>query len=46
VEKKQRHPVSGRHADKFALAFCCPKTFSAPHDSVQFLEQLDLLIDQ
>jgi len=46
VEEKERHPVSGRHPDQFTLCFGGPKTFGAPHDLIQLLEQLNLLIDQ
>jgi hypothetical protein len=46
VEEKERHPVSGRHPDQFPSFFSRPKTFGAPHDLIQFLQQLNLLIDQ
>jgi len=46
VEKKERHPVSGRHPDQFTFCFGGPKTFGAPHDLIQLLEQFNLLIDQ
>jgi hypothetical protein len=45
VEEKERHSVSHRHSIEFAPCFCRPKTFGASHDSIQFLEQLNLLID-
>jgi hypothetical protein len=46
VEKQERHPVSGWHSDEFPACFRRPKTFGAAHDSIQFLEQLNLLVDQ
>ena len=46
MEEKERHPVSRRHSTEFAACFRRPKTFGASHDLVQFLEQLDLLINQ
>jgi hypothetical protein len=46
VKKQERHPVSGRHSDKFARCFCCPKTFSASHDLIEFLQKLNLLVNQ
>jgi hypothetical protein len=44
--KYQRHPVTGRNPSQFARAFRRPETFGAPHDSIQFLQQLNLLINQ
>jgi hypothetical protein len=46
VEKKERQPVSGRHSDQFAGGFCCPKRFSAADDLIEFLEKLNLLVNQ
>jgi hypothetical protein len=46
VEEEERHPVSGRHPDQFTFSFGGPKTFGAPHDLIQLLEQLNLRIDQ
>jgi len=45
VEKQERHPVSGRHSNQFPSLFSRPKTFGASHDLIQFLQQLDLVID-
>jgi hypothetical protein len=46
VEEKERHPVSGRHPDQFTFCFGGPKTFGVSHDLVEFLQKLNLLIDQ
>jgi hypothetical protein len=46
VKKEKRHPVSRRHANKFAICFSRSKTFGAAHDLIQVMEQLDLLIYQ
>jgi hypothetical protein len=46
VEEKERHPVSAWYPDEFTFCFGGPKTFGAPHDLIQLLEQLNLLIDQ
>src|SRR4030095_556205 len=46
VKKEQGHPVSGRHANKFAICFSRSKTLGTAHDLIQVLEQLDLLIYQ
>ena len=46
MEEKERHPVSRRHSTKFAACFRNAKTFGAANDLVEFLEQLNLLIDQ
>jgi hypothetical protein len=46
VEEKERHPVSAWYPDQFTFCFGGPKTFGAPHDLIQLLEQLNLLIDQ
>src|SRR4029450_10044041 len=45
AKEKEGHSVSHRHSIEFAPCFCRPKTFGASHDSIQFLEQLNLLID-
>src|SRR5881275_326461 len=46
VEEKERHPVSGRHPDQSTPCFGGPKTFGASYNSVEFLQKLNLLIDQ
>ena len=46
MEEKEGHSVSGRHSNQFPSFFSRPKTFGAPHDLIQLLEQLNLLIDQ
>jgi hypothetical protein len=46
VEEKERHPVSAWYPDQFTFCFGGPKAFGAPHDLIQLLEQLNLLIDQ
>src|SRR4030095_10290687 len=46
AEKKERHPITGRDPSEFALAFSCPKTLGAADDLVQFLELLNLLVNQ
>jgi hypothetical protein len=46
VEKQERHPVSSRHSDEFACCFCRPKMFGGPDDLVEFLQQLNLLVNQ
>jgi hypothetical protein len=46
MEKQERHPVSGRHSNQFPSLFSRPKTLGAPHDLIQFLQQLNLLIHQ
>jgi hypothetical protein len=44
VEENQCHAIAGRHSDEFTSCFCSAKTFGASHDSIQFLEQLNLLV--
>ena len=46
MKKKERHPVSRWHSDEFARCFCCPKRLAAAHDLIEFLQKLDLLVDQ
>ena len=46
AEKKQRHSIPGRHPDQFVACFCCTKRFGVPDDPIQFLQQLNLLVDQ
>ncbi len=46
MKEKERHPVSGRHSLEFAARFRRTKTFGASDDLIQFLEQLNLFIDQ
>src|SRR5207247_6974388 len=46
AEKKECHPVSSRHSIELAACFRCSKAFSASHDLIEFLEQLNLFIDQ
>jgi len=46
VEEKERHPVSAWYPDEFAFCFGGPKTFGVSHDLVEFLQKLNLLIDQ
>jgi hypothetical protein len=44
VEENQCHAIAGRHSDEFTSCFCSAKTFRTSHDSIQFLEQLNLLV--
>jgi hypothetical protein len=46
AEKKKRHSITGWHSYEFASRFSRPKTFGAAHDLVEFLEQLNLFVDQ
>ncbi len=46
VEENQRHPIAGRHPDKFAPCFRLPKAFGAPHELLQLLQQFDLLVHE
>src|SRR5437588_3969760 len=46
AKEKERHPVSRRHADQLARYFRRPKTFRAAHNLFQFLQELDLFVDQ
>jgi hypothetical protein len=46
AEKKERHPISRWHSIKFAACFRSAKTFSAANNLVEFLERLNLLIDE
>ena len=46
AKEKERHSVSRRHSIKFAARFRSAKTFSAANDLVEFLEKLNLLIDE
>ncbi len=46
AKEKQRHAVSRRHADQFAVFFGRSKALRAAHDPFQFLQQFDLLIDE
>ena len=46
MEEQERHPVSRRHSAEFAACFRRSKTFGVSDDLIQFLEQLDLLIDE
>jgi hypothetical protein len=46
MEENERHPIAGRHSDEFIPCFRSAETFGAPHDLIQLLEQLNLLIDQ
>src|SRR6266536_5573143 len=46
AKKKKRHPVSSWQTNEFAACLRRTKAFGASHDRVQFLEQLNLLIDQ
>jgi hypothetical protein len=46
AEEKERHPVAPRHSNEFAARFRCAKTFGGSDDLIEFLEQLNLFIDQ
>jgi hypothetical protein len=46
MKKQECHSVSGRYAQEFAACFRRPETFCASHNLIQFLKQLDLLIDE
>src|SRR5436305_6431534 len=46
AEKKERHPITGWDPSEFVACFCYPKTFGAADDLVQFLELLNLLVNQ
>ena len=46
VEENERHPIAGGHSDEFSPCFCCSKTFGAPHELIQFLQQFNPLIDE
>ena len=46
VEENQRHPIAGRHSDKFAPCFRSVKAFGTPHDLVQLLQQFNLLVHE
>ena len=46
AEEKQRHPIAHWHADEFAACFRSTKRFRFVHNVLQFLQQLNLLIDE
>jgi hypothetical protein len=46
AKKKKCHPISRWHADELAACFRRPKAFRVSDDLIQFLEQLNLLVDQ
>jgi hypothetical protein len=46
VEESERHSIAGRHPDEFAFCFRSAKTLGTPHDLLQLLQHLDLLVDQ
>jgi len=46
MEEKERHPVSRRHSLEFAACFRCSKTFGVSHESIQFLQQFNLLVNE
>src|SRR5437773_10505133 len=46
VEEKERHPVSAWYPDQFTFCLGGPKTFGASHNLIEFLQKLNLLIDQ
>src|SRR5439155_21968954 len=46
AKKKKRHPVSRRHSIEFAACLRSAKTFGVSDDLIEFLQQLNLFIDQ
>jgi hypothetical protein len=46
TKEKERHSVAHRHTIEFVACFGSAKRSRFAHDLIQFLEQLDLLIDQ
>src|SRR5438552_12778781 len=46
LEKQERHPVSAWYPDELTFCFGGPKTFGVSHNLVEFLQKLNLLIDQ
>jgi hypothetical protein len=46
LEKQERHPVSAWYPDEFARCFSRPKTFGVSDDLIEFLQKLNLLINQ
>jgi hypothetical protein len=46
AKEKERHSVSRRHTTEFAACFRCPEAFGVSNDLIEFLQQLNLLIDE
>jgi len=46
MKKSKCHSIAGRHANKFVVRFRGAKTFRTSHDLLEFLERVDLLIDE
>src|SRR5205809_4632068 len=46
AEKKQHHPVPGWQTNQFSTGFRFPETFCSANNSIEFLHQLNLLVDQ
>src|SRR5438132_14079885 len=46
AKKNQCHSVAGWHSNELAIFFRDLKTFSASHDSIQFLDQFNLFVNK
>jgi hypothetical protein len=46
TEEKERHPIASRHSIEFAACLRSAKTFGVSDDLIEFLQQLNLFIDQ
>ena len=46
VEENERHPIAGRYSNQLAACFRCAETFGISNDSIQFLQDFNLLVDE
>ena|SRR6266513_206493 len=46
AKKKQRHPITGRDADKSSVFLCLLKTFRGSHDSIKLVDYFNLIVDE
>jgi hypothetical protein len=46
VEENERHPIAGRHSNKFLACFRSAETLGTPHDLLQLLQQFNLLVHE
>jgi hypothetical protein len=46
AEEKERHAITGRHSDEFPACLRRTKALRASHDPIQFLQDLNLFVDQ
>jgi hypothetical protein len=46
AKEKERHAITGRQPDEFPACFRRTKAFCASHDLIEFLQDLNLFVDQ